>query len=50
LFNAEDIHSDFQVVDPEKSAVTYSATKVEIKLRKKDASNWPRLELISQNT
>ena len=36
-----------QVIDPEKSSVTYAATKVEIKLRKKHASNWPRLELKS---
>ena len=38
------------VIDPDKSVVTYTATKVEIKLKKKEASNWPRLELISQNT
>ncbi|XP_028415435.1 cysteine and histidine-rich domain-containing protein 1-like [Dendronephthya gigantea] len=35
------------VIDPIKSSVIYSATKVEIKLKKSQASNWPRLELNS---
>ena len=34
-----------QVVEPEKSVVTLSATKVEIKLKKRDALHWPSLEL-----
>ncbi|CAB4007211.1 Hypothetical predicted protein [Paramuricea clavata] len=38
------------VIYPDKSVVTYSATKVEIKLKKKEASNWPRLELQSPNS
>ncbi|XP_046849650.1 cysteine and histidine-rich domain-containing protein 1-like isoform X2 [Xenia sp. Carnegie-2017] len=35
------------VIDPEKSLVTFSPTKVEIKLKKKHASKWPSLELKS---
>lgn len=35
------------VIDPEQSSVEYLGTKAEIKLKKKEAFSWPKLEYVS---
>ena len=39
-----------QVIDPEKSTIDISGTKVEVKLRKASPVMWPCLELVEKRT
>ena len=35
-----------QIIDPSQSSVTFAATKVELKLKKAEASSWPKLNVM----